>query len=144
VPSTTHQSLVLWIARKMAADGFTIGGYDGPTPQGGVWNTLPVPFEIRSVRPDVWGVDLRDGQFAIGEAKTANDILCAHTYEQLRVFGHLQERDGRHAKLYIAVPHMAGALLDRALARAEVVAGKHLVRVLVPDCFLPKAECEYA
>lgn len=129
----------------MAMDGFAIGGYDGPTPQGGVWNALPMPFEIESVRPDVWGIDLSDGKIAIGEAKSANDILCSHTNEQLRVFGHLQERDGRRrATLYIAVPHSAAGLLDRALVRAGVAAGQHLVRIHVPDCLLPKTEYEYA
>ncbi len=40
MPSSIHQWLLLWIARKMIADGYAIGGYDGVSPQGGPLNKL--------------------------------------------------------------------------------------------------------
>lgn len=145
MPSTVHQWLVLWAARKMSADGFVIGGYEGPTPQGGVWNALPITFEIRAVRPDVWGVNPESGQLAVGEAKTLDDVLSSHTREQLRVFMNLRERASRRrCKLYLAVPHSAAGALDRALIRAGCTEVEHVVRIHIPDCLLPEALSEHA
>jgi len=129
----------------MSADGFVIGGYEGPTPQGGVWNALPITFEIRAVRPDVWGVNPESGQLAVGEAKTLDDVLSSHTREQLRVFMNLRERASRRrCKLYLAVPHSAAGALDRALIRAGCTEVEHVVRIHIPDCLLPEALSEHA
>ena len=91
MPSSAHQWLVLWVARKMAADGYTIAGYDGPTAQGGLWNRLPIPFEIASVSPDVFGICKQSARIVVGEAKTAEDVFTQHTVQQLRILGHLRD-----------------------------------------------------
>lgn len=140
-----HQWLVLWVARKMTADGFVVGGYEGPTPQGGVWNALPVPFEIGHVRPDVWGIAPKSGKLALGEAKSAGDLLSAHTVKQLRVFGRLLQRDSQQlCKLYVGVPRSAAYALDCALARAGLSTEEHVVRMYVPDCLIGEPTAEYA
>lgn len=145
MPSTTHQWLLLWVARKMASDGFVVAGYEGPTPQGGHWNELPIPFEIAGVRPDTWGFTPDTGEIAIGEAKTAGDLVNAHTQKQLRTFGKLmQRRHGRLCRLYIAAPRSAAQALDRALANSSLIGGKHVVRLLIPDCMAPEITYEHA
>jgi hypothetical protein len=141
----THQWLLLWIARKMTADGFILGGYEGPTPQGGIWNVLPVPFEIASVRPDAWGIVASTGEIAVGEAKTADDLASAHTQRQLRVFGRLLQLErSAICRLYLAVPRSAAYLLDRALVKAEIIGEKNIIRMHVPDCLVLESSSEYA
>lgn len=145
MPSKTHQWLLLWVARKMAADGFQLGGYEGPTPQGGVWNALPIPFEIGGVRPDAWGVVPGTGELAVGEAKTATDLASAHTQKQLRALGNLfQRRQNTLCRLYIAVPRSATIALDRALTRAALIGEKRVVRLHIPDCMVTEKTDECA
>jgi hypothetical protein len=137
MPSNSHQSLLLWIARKMTADGFRLAGCEGSMPQGGVWNALPPPPDMAGVRPDECGVASLTGEFAFGEAKTLQDIDTAHTRKQLRVFGHLMHTDGRTVcRLYVAVPRSAAYLLDRVLGEVGLLGARHVVRLHIPDCFV--------
>jgi hypothetical protein len=143
--STTHQWLLLWIARKMAADGFLIRGYDGPTPQGGEWNSLPRVFQVGGVRPDAWGMRTETHQMAIGEAKTVEDLESQHTQKQMRVFGRLLERgSSRLCRLYLATPRSGVYALDRCLARAELLGARHIVRLHIPDCLVEQGAVDYA
>ena len=145
MPSNTHQWLLLWVARKMTVDGFQLGGYEGPTPQGGVWNTLPIPFEIAGVRPDAWGVVPATGELAVGEAKTATDLASEHTQKQLRVLGNLlQRRQKTFCRLYLAVPRSAAMALDRALTRAALIGDNRVVRLHIPDCMVTEKVNECA
>lgn len=137
MPSSPHQSLVLWIARKMTADGFLVAGCDGSVPQGGLWNGLPRPPELGGVRPDAYGIAPATGKFAFGEAKTCRDIDTPHTRKQLRVFGRLMHREGRMAcRLYIAVPRSAAGVLDRVLCQVGLQGARHVVRLHIPDCLV--------
>lgn len=145
MPSTVHQWLLLWVARKMAADGFLLGGYEGPTPQGGILNELAPPFEIAGVRPDAWGVIPGTDEIALGEAKTTADLSSGHTQKQLLVFGNLLQRQRNSlCRLYIAVPRSAVVVLDRALAKAGLIGQKHIVRLHIPDCMAPETVDECA
>jgi len=135
--SNSHKTLVLWIARKMAADGFVLSGCDGNVPQNGLWNCLPRPAEFSGVRPDAWGIMPTTGDIAFGEAKTAADIDTLHTRRQLRIFGRLRSRKRRSpCRLYIAVPRSAALLLDRALVQVGLLGAKHVVRLHIPDCLV--------
>jgi hypothetical protein len=137
MPSSAHQWLVLWVARKMAADGYTIAGYDGPTAQGGLWNRLPIPFEIASVRPDVFGICKQSARIVVGEAKTVDDVFSRHTVQQLRILGHLRDpRSSELCTLYIAVPRSAAYALDRVLVSTDLISARHVVRLHIPDCLL--------
>jgi hypothetical protein len=137
MPSVAHQWLLLWLARKMARDGFLLGGYEGPTPQGGIWNALPPPFEIAGVRPDAWGIMPSTGRLAVGEAKTNEDLPSAHTQKQLRVFGRLLQRpQPALCRLYLAVPRSATCTLNRVLSRAGLLTREHVVCLYIPDCLL--------
>jgi hypothetical protein len=145
MPSNSHQSLLLWIARKMTADGFLIAGCDGSIPQGGLWNTLPPPPGMEGVRPDACGISPWTGEFAFGEAKTCQDVDTAHTRKQLRVFGHLVHADGRTVcRLYLAVPRSAAGRLDRVLRQIGLLGARHVVRLHIPDCFVTENRSECA
>lgn len=136
MPSSSHQSLVLWIARKMLADGFVLAGCDGSVPQGGLLNHLPRPFEFAGLRPDACGILPTTGEFAIGEAKTSADIDTVHTRKQLSVFGRLKDARKVPCRLYIAVPRSAAPALDRVLAHVGLLGAKHVVRLHIPDCLI--------
>jgi len=137
VPSSTHQALLLWAARKMARDGFAIAGYEGESPQGGIWNLLPPPPTVGRVRPDAWGCDRTGARIAFAEAKTAADIDTDHTREQLRAFARVRSGPtGTTAVLYLAIPRSAAPALDRVLAELGLVGARELVRVHVPDILL--------
>jgi len=137
MPSNPHQSLLLWIARKMTADGFLVAACDGSMPQGGLWNALPTPPELSGVRPYACGIAPSTGDFAFGEAKTYQDIDTPHTRKQLRVFGRLVHHEGRMAcRLYIAVPRSAAGVLDRVLCQVGLQGARHVVRLHIPDCLV--------
>jgi hypothetical protein len=145
MPSSSHQWLLLWIGRKMAADGFVVAGCDGSMPQGGLWNFLPRPSEFAGVRPDACGLSLGTGEYAFGEAKTLQDINTVHTRTQLRVFGHLTNRSDRMpCRLYVAVPRSAARDLDRVLRQVGLLGACHVVRLHVPDCLIEETSNERA
>jgi hypothetical protein len=130
--STQHQWLLLWLARKLTADGFTIRGFQGPTPQGGLWNQLRPPFEVGGYRPDLWGSLKRS--VAFGEAKTLEDIDTAHTRAQLCAFAKYDNRPLAPPSLvYIAVPRSGAYVLDRVLVATGLLGSAQLRRLHVPD-----------
>jgi hypothetical protein len=143
MPSNCHQWLLLWVARKMTADGFVLGGYEGPTPQGGLWNALPQPFQIHRVRPDAWGVRPLSFELAIGEAKTSRDVGTEHTRAQFLIFGRLLQRgSSKPCQLYVAVPHSAATALYRVLAQTRLLGRPNVSCLIVPDCLLPEVSHE--
>lgn len=138
MPSPAHQTLLLWAARKMAADGFRLAGYEGQSDQAGGWNDLGNPPTLAGVRPDAWGFD--GERVAFAEAKTARDIDTAHTRVQLLIFSRTRMKDTAAAcRLYLAIPRSAAPLLDRVLAELGLVGLQDLVRLHVPDVFLGRA-----
>jgi hypothetical protein len=143
--SSTHQELVLWVARKMTADGFLVLGSDGSSPRDGLWGALPWPFELKNRRPDLCGIAPETGEIAIGEAKTWDDIDTAHTRSQLEVFGRVQNRGKENrCRLYIAVPRSASCILDRVLADVGLLGARHVSRLHIPDCFITAEQPQYA
>jgi hypothetical protein len=143
--SSSHQALVLWILRKMVADGFVPSGCDGSVPQGGLWKSLPRPLVFAGVRPDAFGVATSTGEYAIGEAKTAMDIDTLHTRKQLTVFGRIRAEHGKSpCRLYLAVPRSSAPTLDRVLSDVGLATAKHVVRLHIPDCFLTEKRDECA
>jgi hypothetical protein len=121
----------------MSADGFVLGGFEAPAKQTGIWNSFPVPFALKRVRPDAWGLRTQDSLLAFAEAKTAGDIDTKHTRAQLRVFGftHLGN-DPRPCPLYVAIPRSCSALLDRVLVDLGLIHARHVVRLHIPDVLL--------
>jgi len=137
MPTDTHQSLLLWVARKMTVDWFVLSGCDGSMRQGGVWNELPPPPEVHGVRPDACGIAPTTGEYAFGEAKTEWDIETPHTRKQLEVFGHLRNREGTTmCRLYFAVPRSAAGALDRVLGDVGLLGARHVIRLHIPDCLV--------
>lgn len=137
MPSVVHQSLVLWLARKMTVDGYLVCGCDGRMPRGGLWNVAPIPFDIHGVRPDIWGIHSTSGQLALGEAKSATDVSNSHTRRQLHTFLNVRERkSSRACALYIAVPASAEDALSLTLRAISAEAESRVVRMHIPDCLL--------
>jgi hypothetical protein len=123
----------------MTADGLVVAGYDGPTPQGGIWNQLGRPFEIAGVRPDTWAFNPTDGAIAVGEAKTGEDLCNEHTLRQIRTFGSLlQSAPSQLCRLYVAVPRSAAYLLDRLVEKARLPRSNSVVRLYIPDYLAPQ------
>lgn len=135
MPTREHQWLVLWAARAMARDGYRIDAYDGPTPQGGVWNQLGRPEDLGGFIPDVFGSS-PEGLIAIGEAKSKGDVLNAHAVAQFAWFARCASWNGRSLDLYVAVPQSAVCALDAALGRARLLTSRRIHRIHVPDVLL--------
>jgi hypothetical protein len=132
-----HQSLLLWTIRKMTPDGFVIIAKDGTVPDGGPWNKLAAPPELKGFRPDACGLDPESGHFAFGEAKTAEDINSQHTRSQLRVFANAVHRSDRsRCRLYLSVPRSAVTSLDRVLRQVGLLGAPQIVRLHIPDCLV--------
>jgi hypothetical protein len=137
MPSSMHQWLLLWIARKMIADGYAIGGYDGVSPQGGPLNQLPPPFVVGGRRPDVWGEDRLRQHIAFGEAKTSAGLRATYARRQLSAFCSARDRrTGRLCAIYLGVPRSAAGLLDALLADLRMGSAPHVRRICIPDCLL--------
>lgn len=136
MPSVIHQWLAVWTARRMVRDGFDPLAFDGPGPQGGAWNLLPHCPTLGVSRPDVLGVR-EPRELAVGEAKTAADLMTRRTLRQLGTFGSLRSREtGAWVPLYVAVPASAASALERTLAALGLHTAAHVVRLLIPDVFL--------
>jgi hypothetical protein len=144
VPSLEHQWLLLWIARKLTHDGYVVGRFEGPAPHGGLWNRLELPFDFQGRRPDAWAIHMTSGQIAIGEAKSASDLLSRRTLRQLRLFGRAVQRGTEiRCPLYIAVPQSSTRALDVALTRTGLIGRPHVHRLHIPDVLLgaPLHDC---
>lgn len=134
-----HQSLLLWAARRMTADGFVVAGFDGAAERGGRFNALPVPFLLRARRPDAWGADNDGSLIAFAEAKSVGDIMAARTVDQLRTFGRVRMKNGRPCPLYVAVPREAAPKLDAALRAAGLALARNIIRLHVPEIMLKES-----
>lgn len=121
----------------MIADGFLISACDGPLPQGGSCNQLPFTPDLGGVRADAVGCREHSGEFAVGEAKTSDDINTRHTRKQLCAFANLlRKASSPGSRLYIAVPRSAAPALDRVLCHTGLATDPHVVRLYIPDCFI--------
>jgi hypothetical protein len=138
--SEAHQWLVVWAIRRMASDGFLVGGFEGAAPSRGASNTLPAPFELHGHRPDAWASSDDGARLAFAEAKTAGDIDNAHTRKQLRIFGCCRMRGSAQlCPLYLAIPRSAVYELDRVLIDTRLIGARHIVRVHIPDILLQES-----
>lgn len=137
MPSSVHQWLLVWIARRMVRDGFVVSGFDGRAPRGMEWSSLPAPFSYGGIRADAWGQRRASKLLAFGEAKTFADIDNAHTRQQLKILGRIQMK-GIHipCPLYIAIPRSAVYELDNVLIDVGLLGARHIVRLHVPDVLL--------
>jgi hypothetical protein len=126
-----HQWMVLWAARLMERDGFEIVAFHGPTPQGGLRNQLPIPPSMYGHRPDVCG--RRQGDKAIGEAKSSLDVASTHSASQYQAYSRALE-DGLY--LYLVCPQSRASKMDRALISARLLHHPRVVRLHVPDALL--------
>ena len=75
--SAAHQWLLLWLVRKMTADGFVVRGCDGPLPQGGLWNALPRALEAERHPPRRMGHRPGDRRVCVRRGKNDGGCLDA-------------------------------------------------------------------
>lgn len=140
--SSEHQTLLLWVARRMCADGFVVAGFDDSAVQGGFWNQLPTPFILRGHRPDAWAARPDDELIAFAEVKTAADIDNEHTLAQIKTFGKIRMKGGSPlCPLYIAVPRCEARKLDQVLIKTGLIRAHHIVRLHVPEILLGGMPC---
>ena len=124
----------------MSADGFLLGGFEAPVPQGGMWNALPLPFQLDGFRPDGWGVDLDKSLFGFAEAKSLGDIDTEHTRNQLKTFGFVSMRNrSQRCPLYVAVSRSGDCRLDKVLRDVGLFGAEHVRRIEVPDILLQES-----
>jgi hypothetical protein len=124
----------------MARDGYTIIRFDGTCEQARICNHAQTPAAVFGVRPDVVGID-RNGAYAFGEAKTAEDIDCAHTRRQLFVLSRLKmTTTGDPCRIYISIPRSNAKALDRVLADLYLVGKPHIIRLHIPDILVTQQE----
>lgn len=137
MPSSAHQWLLVWNARRMVKDGFMVSGFDGNAPRGEEWSSLPAPFTFCGVRADAWGQRDSGQMIAFGEAKSFHDIDTLHTRRQMEVLGKMKMKGSTaYCPLYISIPRSAVYELDRVLIAVGLLRATNLVRVHVPDVFL--------
>lgn len=137
MPSSAHQWLLVWAARRMVRDGFVVSGFDGSAPRDGSWSALPAPFVFNGVRADVWGQRPCDSLIAFGEAKTLGDVDTEHTRRQLAVLGRTRmKRAAAACPVYITIPRSAVYALDRVLIDVGLIRAKNIVRLHVPDVLI--------
>lgn len=137
MPSSAHQWLLVWVARRMVKDGYLVSGFDGRAPRDEDLSFLPSPFVFRSVRADAWGQRPRDQMIAFGEAKTFNDVDTDHSRRQLEVLGKTRMSGSKaFCPLYIAVPRSVVYQLDRILIDVGLLRAKNVVRLHIPDVLL--------
>jgi hypothetical protein len=124
----------------MEADGFVLGGFEGPARQAGQRNALPQPFILNAVRPDAWGIHETYRLFGFAEAKTSSDINTHHTRKQLRIFGSATMKGtGCRCPLYLAIPRSAAYSLDKVLVDVGLISASNLIRLHIPDALLKAA-----
>lgn len=137
MPSSAHQWLLVWAARRMVRDGFVVSGFDGSAPRDRSWSALPTPFTLNGVRADAWGQRPGDGLIAFGEAKTARDVDTAHTRQQLAVLARTRMKGASvPCPVYIAIPRSAAYDLDRVLIDVGLIRTKNIIRLHVPEVLI--------
>lgn len=137
--SAAHRWLVVWMGRRLEHEGFApvaVDGYDSPK---NILSGLPKPVLISGIRPDMLAVHSRSGVIAIGDAKSANDLLNAHTVKQLRVMLGIRDAAGRLAQVYLAFPRSALATAAKVVLRVGLKQALRVNLLPVPDSML--AEC---
>jgi hypothetical protein len=134
-----HQTLLLWAARRMTADGIVVAGFDGAAEGGGFFNSLPAPFALRGRRPDAWGAREDGTLIAFAEVKSATDVSTGRTIGQLRIFGNVRMKNGSICPLYVAVPRDAAPALELALRAAGLASARNVVRIHIPEILLTEA-----
>jgi hypothetical protein len=128
----------------MVTDGYEVCGYHGSTLQGGTFNWLPIPPVLHGIRPDVLAIKADVKAFAVGEAKTADDLHSLHTRSQFKVLGALEQASSWSGKIYIAAPRPAVRALDVALVKAGLAGNPSIVRLHIPDCLISEGSTAFA
>lgn len=134
-----HRWLVIWLSRRLEREGFAPIAVDSCDSPKNILATLPKPILIAGIRPDILAVHGRSGALAIGDAKSANDLLNDHTVKQLRAMLSVRDAAGRLAQVYLAFPSSALATAAKVVLRVGLKQALRIHLLPVPDPML--AEC---
>ena len=133
MPSKAHQMLISFIARKMQEDGYHTIAFDEDNSSFDMFN-FPVPLKIKRHRPDIIGMDYK-GFFAVGEAKTKNDLKGKRLEEQLNDFSDLRNESGSFIPFYIGIPDSVNDRLEFELSKLNINR-KNVKIINIPDVLL--------
>lgn len=125
--------LVSLIARKMQDDGFYIISFDDDNSLYNEYN-FPRPPTILRHRPDIIGRN-HLGKFAIGEAKSRNDVSGKRIKEQMYDFSTLLNIDGTNMPLYFGIPESRGETVDKIIKSLEINMS-NIIIIKIPDVLL--------
>ena len=145
LPSTAHQTLVMWAVRKMQADGFVPMAHDGIIPQFDCERRLRYPPNLSGLRPDAVAFSPLLSTFAFAEAKTEEDLASEHTKNQLRRYAALIGDRGLQTDcVYISTPRSAAMALDRLLRDLSLLSTRRIRRLHIPDCLVVDMRAAHA
>lgn len=101
--SAQHQFICGLLVRKMATYGYVeLISFDG-TVRGGYFGEFPVPETVGRHRPDCISIN-KNGNKAIGEAKTVNDLVSERTYEEILDFTTICMNDPSFDLVFLGFP----------------------------------------
>lgn len=117
--SDQHQIICGLIIRMMKAQGYTqVCGFDGVI-RDGYFSDCDAPPTIGRHRPDCIAYNPTTRKYAIGEAKTASDILSERTEEELIDFTNQCIGDERYDKVIFGFPSRSEPQVKKLMERLE-------------------------
>lgn len=125
--------LISFIARKMQQDGFYVISFDDDNSLYNECN-FPRPPSVLRHRPDIIGRNTT-GNFAIGEAKTKNDLNGNRIKEQINDFSNLLNNDNTKMPFYMSIPESCDMKLKKIVADLKIDI-THMITIKIPDVLL--------
>lgn len=135
MPSGAHEWLVVWLCRRMTADGFKVLFSDKMARKCSA-SALPVAPIIGPIRPDALAIAPASRAIAMGEAKTGGDLANPHTLLQLRTMLGFRDPQGCPAEVYLAFPCSARAIASRTILTLGLHNALRIRTVSIPDVLL--------
>ena len=136
MPSEIHQWLVVWLCRRMERDGYAIVGADAYNSASLLPRLVSHSLVLGHFRPDAIALHRDSSRMAIGEAKTAHDILNTHTWKQLGAMSCLNDQRGRRATVYFAFPRSCLEAAAKMVLRLGIRPALRIKLISIPDTLL--------
>lgn len=131
-----HRWLVVWLCRRLEREGYTLVAVDGYNSTKAILAGIPAPLLVEGIRPDMLAVHGHSGKLAVGDAKSANDLLNEHTIKQLRAMLKIRDKAGRMARVYLAFPRSALSTAAKVVLRVGLKQALRVHLLPVPDLML--------
>ena len=115
MPSSVHQWLVVWLARRLTRDGFQLLGSDAGEYRKYIGGAGVAGWGLVAVRPDLLAIHKESRILGLGEAKTVADLNNDHTRQQLATMLTMGDGSGRPAKVFLTFPRSGLATASRTV-----------------------------